>query len=642
MKEVVCFLLACITHYFALSQKTLPEFGKIDAKDILLKSCPIDPDAAAMNLFKTQEIELKATDFVSKLTIEKRVRIKIFKEAGYKYASIRIPYFSKKGVSKIKDLSGAVYNLDSAGNVTVQKLEKKDFFKERFEGNVGIINFTFPNVKPGSVIEFKYTKIEKNAWNVDPWIIQDDIPTLYASTTIITPVDAWVKEKIYGADTIQQDKEDLAKNRVKRVYQRENIKSFRPEPFMTSYKDNLLKVVFLVMPKGGVLMDMMMNPQFVWRTAGQGFLISSYYGKQIKKIIPGTEQLIDSAKKISSVSGTINFLYKEVKKRLPAKVEQTLDADDIIDAWNNKSANSTETNLIFLNLLEKANIKCYPILVSTRENGLVNTNFPSPGQLNGLDVVAVDSNKVYIMDASSKYQSFKNPPYNIMNRQGFLLIPNDMKWVTITNEDPLLKQNTNILATFKDSGTIEGDALLLSYDYAKSAALDSSDEDEKDDQFFDKKTQGLKIVSVTQKDAEDDTEPLTQNIKFSYEPQSSGDFFFINPQFLFLKKDNPFIKDTRNTDIDFGSNQQFSFSFMLIIPDTYQIEQLPQNMFVRAPDTSFFFKRIFSSDSTHILLKQTFEIKRSFFDKQDYPAIKEFFTRAYALMAEEIVLKKKK
>jgi hypothetical protein len=505
-----------------------------------------------------------------------------------------------------------------------------------------MVNFTFPNVKPGSVIEFKYTKVEKNIWSIDPWIIQDDIPTVYTSTTFITPTDAWIKEKIYGTDTIKQEKIELTKNRTKRIYERENIKSFQPEPFMTSYKDNLLKVIFLLVPKGGVLLDMLMAPRFVWKATGDQFLSSFFYGKQIKKTIPGTEQLIDSAKKIASVGGTISFLYKEVRKRLPAKVEQTLDADDIIEAWNNKSANSTEINLIFLNLLEKANVKCYPLLVSTRENGLVNTNFPSPGQLNGLDVVAVDYDKVYIMDASSKYQSFKNPPYNILNREGFLLVPGDMKWIAITDEDPLLKQNTNILAALNDNGTIDGDATLLSYDYAKSAALDSSDDDEKEDQFLDKKTQGLKIVSLNQKNAEDETEPLAQNIKFSYEPQRSGDFLFINPQFLFLKKDNPFKKDTRTTDIDFGSNQQLTFSLLLTIPETYQVEQLPKNMLVRAPDTSFFFKRIFSSDSIHILLTQTFEIKRSVFDKENYPAIKEFFTRAYALMEEEIVVKKKK
>jgi len=352
--------------------------------------------------------------------------------------------------------------------------------------------------------------------------------------------------------------------------------------------------------------------------------------------------LIDSAKKFPSVTGTIDFIYKEVKKRIPPKVEQTLDAGDIIDAWNNKSGNSTEINLILLNLLDKANVQCYPLLVSTREHGIIDIDFPSAGQLNGLDVIAVDYNKVFVMDASLKYQSFSNPPFNIMNRKAFLLLPAEMKWVMITDDRFLLKQNTSILATINDSGTVEGDASYIYYDYAKVLALDSTEEDEKEDRFFDKRTQGLKIISSTKKDAEDDTEPLSENIKFTYEPQNSGDFYFINPQFLFFKKNNPFTKDTRNTDIDFGCNQQINLIFQLRIPPSYQVAEVPKNIIVRAPDTSFIFSSVFSLDSTYIFLKQTFEIKRSDFEKENYSAIKEFFTRAYALMEEEIVLKKKK
>ena len=410
---------------------------------------------------------------------------------------------------------------------------------------------------------------------------------------------------------------------------------------MSSFKDNLLRAVFMLVPVGNFLIETSMSPRVVWTETGFKFFDSPNYGEQIKKIIPGTENIIDSAKKMPSIASTVDLIYREVKKRAPAKVEQTLTADDITDAWNNKTGNSTEINLILLNLLEKANVKCYPLLVSTRENGKVNTAFPSPGQLNGLDVLVVDFNTFYVLDASLKYQSFRVPPLNVMNREAFLLIPGDMKWVTITDERPLLKQNTTIIATVGENGIAEGNATNLYYDYAKSSVLDSSKE-ENEDHFFDKQTQGLKIIAVDQKNTDVDTDPLLQQIKFSYELQNSGNFYFINPQFLFFKRENPFTKETRNTDIDFGSNQQINITFQLNIPDAYKIEKLPGNILVRAPDTSFFFKRIVSSDSSYILLSQTFEIKRSFFEKENYSPIREFFTKAYALMQEEIVLKKKK
>jgi hypothetical protein len=110
---------------------------------------------------------------------------------------------------------------------------------------------------------------------------------------------------------------------------------------------------------------------------------------------------------------------------------------------------------------------------------------------------------------------------------------------------------------------------------------------------------------------------------------------------LSVKKESPFIKSSRNSDIDFGCNQELTLSLNLDIPSNYQVDHLPKNIIVRAPDSSFFFRRRFSTDSSQIFLSQTFEIKRSVFDKEDYPAIKEFFDRVFALMAEEIILKKK-
>jgi Domain of Unknown Function with PDB structure (DUF3857) len=647
MKKFVVFWYACWAASHALAQKDLPDFGEIAIADLRMKSCSFQPEAHAMILFDVQEIKFGLSDYDAKLVTERRVRIKIFDEKGYKSASIHLPYFSKKRVTKIKDLSGAVYNLDSNGNIIVQKLEKKDFFKEKSEDNLDIINFTFSNVKPGSVIEFRYTKIEKDMLQIDPWIIQKEIPTAYAATMLTTPSFSKIIEKINGIDSIPRKTVQASKRGIDqtiRTYFIENIRAFEPEPFMSSYKDNLLKVIFFLIPKSGFLINALTSPQVVWRFTGLNLLGSATFGGQIKKIIPGTENLIDSAKKIPSSAGKIRFLYEAVQKRIPASPEQTLYPDDIVDAWNTKTGNTAEINLILINLLQKADIKSFPLLVSTRDHGKVNMEFPSSGQLNGVDVLAADSEMVYIMDASIKYQSWENPPLNVMNRTALLLNPADIKWIMISDERPLLRQNTDILASIREDGNVEGNALLTYYDYAKSYMLDSTshDDDDEEDKFIDKKPAGLKIISAKLDSVLDATDPLVQNIEFSYEPQNSDQFYFINPQLLFFRKQNPFIKSFRNTDIDFGCNQKLTLVFQLTFPRGFQVEELPKNIIVRAPDTSFYFTRIFSSDSTHVFLSQIFEVKKPVFYKEDYPAVQEFFTRAYALMGDEIILRKKK
>lgn len=642
MKKLILFLFVAF-HLPAAAQTPIPEFGKIDKADLLLTSCPFESSATAMKLLDLQEIDFDYDYYGSKLVTEKRVRIKVFNEKSYKHATIRIPYYSKRRVTRIKDLEAIVYNLDAAGNVVTEKLDKKEFFKEKTEDNIGIINFTFPNLKPGSVIEFRYRKIEKDIARIDSWILQDEIPVRQAYCILTTPNTSRVFEKVLGADTIDQ-KKDFIENKtsrlVKRTYSRENIPSFREEPFMSSVKDNLLKVIFILIPHASFSTDLM-TPAVRWKIFGTTFLHSPFMEGQLKKNLKGAEPIIDSAKKITVIADRIRYIYEQVQKQIPEIGEQTAFPEDIMDAWENHNGSTAETNLALLNLLRKSGVTAQPILVSTRENGKINTDFPSPGQLNGLDVMARDSNEVFVMDASLKYQSPFVPPFNILNREGLLLNDEDAEWVTITDNRPLLKNLINITAIFTDSGYIQGSAYNIFYDYYKSMMLDSTSEDDKKN-YFNKKPDGLKMLSAAFENTQNDNQPLIQKLEFDYTGPNTGNYYFINPQFLMTANSNPFVQTTRHTDIDLGSRQELILKINLEFPDSiYTVDFIPGNILVRAPDSSFMYKRVVTQEKERVSYYQSFEINYPIFYKEDYPGVKEFFDRVYALMGEEIVLKKK-
>jgi hypothetical protein len=580
------------------------------------------------------------------MTTKRRVRIKIFNEKGYESASIHIPYFSKKHVSKIKDLKGIVYNIGPNGEIIMQRLEEKDFFRNKLEDNVGIISFSFPNIKPGSVIEYQYTEIEKDIISVDPWLVQDDIPTAYSTVVLITPITANIKQKYYGRDSIPEITDTLNRNhgdyaRTQRTYFTEDIRAFEKEPFMSSLNDNLIRVGFILVPERNFLFNAFSSPEIVWRYTGMHLLESPAFREQLNKTIPGTDSLINSANKMTSRSKKINMLFTAVQQRMPSGTEQTMHPEDIFEAWANKTGNTAEVNLILLNLLKKAGIECYPLLVSTRDHGRINTEFPGTGQLNGMDVVAVDSLSVYVLDASIKNQSYQYPPFNVINRKALVVYTRDVEWIMITDQRPLIRQRVNIQADLNTAGTITGHAEISYFDYAKLHVLDSTDNKDKEDKFIDKTPAGVRIISVHQDSMSNSYDPLVQQIEFSYEPESSDKFYFIKPQTLFLKNENPFIKEIRNTDIDFACNQSIEAIFQLNIPPGFNVEKLPKNTIVRAPDTSFLFSRFFSFDSSLIFMRQTFQINKPVFDKEDYQGVREFFTRVYALMEDEIILKRK-
>lgn len=628
-----------------IAQKNVPAFGEVDPAELTMTSCPFEADANAMKLFDIQETEYEPSAFGGKIRTQKRVRIKIFNEKGFSSATITIPYYSNRKNTKIEELKGIIINTDPSGKPETQKVEEADFFKDKAMERVGLIRFTFPGLRPGSIIEFTYTMTEKNRLYLDTWIIQSEIPTAYASAAVILPGFSGMRETVLGNDTAMgrtTEKITRGLDKVKKNFFKSNIPSFHPEPYMSSYKDNVLRMGFLFFPESGDYAENF-SASSLWKIPANMLLKSTVFDQQLKKVIPGTEKIIDTALTFIHIPDRIRYIFNTIKRRFPEKTDQTGAPDEIDQVWKSRSASSAQINMLLINFLQRSNISCYPMLVSTRENGKIRTDFPNFGQFNGMDVMAVDQGTIYLMDASLRYQAYDLPPLNILNREVFLLDPDNIRWIKITDDRPLLRQTTDIFAVLTKEGIVEGSASIKYYDYAKSLALDSTlrNNNSKDNKFFDKKFQGLKILTDKKENA-DTEDPLVQTIEFDYEPQQTGDFYFINTQLFSEKKLNPFTQTRRNTDIDFGCNQEFLLTIQLEIPETLEADHLPQNMILRSPDSSFAFTRIISLNRSMLSYSQKLEITQAIFNKEKYAGLFDFFSRVDALMSEEIVLKKKK
>jgi len=115
--QLILPILASFAHPALYSQDKLPEFGKPDMAELQLQYCPFDQDASAMNLLKTEDTRTDVDgiafrlNFKLKTTEERRVRIKIFNETGFKYASIIIPYSLESHTVKITNVEAYILTI---------------------------------------------------------------------------------------------------------------------------------------------------------------------------------------------------------------------------------------------------------------------------------------------------------------------------------------------------------------------------------------------------------------------------------------------------------------------------------------------------------------------------------------------------
>ena len=152
----VCILLFALQ---AHSQESL-KFGKIDIKDLEMTTYEPDSSAEAVVLWD---------EGISNLTYDqnrgffirhdRHTRIKILSTDGYDWANVTVTLY-KSGTNKesVGGLRAITHYLED-GKAKSVKMEKSAIFEEEVSESATNLKFTLPNVKVGSVIEYRYELI---------------------------------------------------------------------------------------------------------------------------------------------------------------------------------------------------------------------------------------------------------------------------------------------------------------------------------------------------------------------------------------------------------------------------------------------------------------------------------------------------
>lgn len=606
-----------------------------------MKECAFEPDARAMKILDYQETEITTERYEIKVKIDRRVRLKIFSKEGAKFADIRIPYLTEKTNTRIVDIVAYIFNLDSTGTrIEKQKLEKNQIFSTKTDDRISSLAFTFPDVKAGSIIEFRYTYIEKNPRRVEPWFFQSEIPTQLSVCKFVYSDDLVFDYRLTNTRAAKRES-NYKYPYIIETFAEENIAGFRSETMMSSAKDNLKRLDFSYVIPQGMLQTMMGTDK--WDLYTHFLVADPFFGKQIHLNIAGTEVMIDSAK-ILPIEERIHFICEKVKSNLVWDKTYSCYADDLNKVWKNRLANSAEINLSVLNLLLKSGIKAYPVLISTRDNGRLDKSFNSLGQFNGVDILIGDTVQFYVIDGTQKHIFYKIPPINILNRD-VLLINNDSlkgKWLTINDHRPLIKSEITINAALGKDASLRGNATISYFDYSKANILEKHKEKLEQKYLVTKENLDIVVDSLVEENTDNKLLPLVHKFMFTYKLSSTNDYYFLDPFFLSQLRTNPFINDNRNTDIDLGGNQSFKILHHITVPENYLIEDLPENVMIRSKDSSMMFSMEFTRNNNILQFHNFFEVSRPTYGKEEYPAIKDFFKKMFDALSERVVLKIKK
>ena len=311
MRKFLSIAFGLVISSVILAQKgkdnKIPAFGKVDKSELELKECDFDKKAEAMVLFDRGELSCVISGAGVYTDIEQHVRIKILSDKGKDKADIHIPFHSWAGDESIKDLVAQTYNLDASGNIVVTKVDKKLIYEKKLDKRFSEKVFTFPDVKVGSVLEYKYIRTNTGLVN---WTFQSSIPVKYSEFVVDFPAEIEIRSTPKCSRPYEKKFEETT-TRTTQFFAMRDVPALRDEPYILNDEDYLERIETRTVAYN--IEGRRTSLSVTWPMVIKALMQDEDFGVQLKKEIPRTAELDAELKNLSDPYVKMKTIHNYVK-----------------------------------------------------------------------------------------------------------------------------------------------------------------------------------------------------------------------------------------------------------------------------------------------------------------------------------------
>ncbi|MET0760481.1 MAG: transglutaminase domain-containing protein [Flavobacterium sp.] len=644
--------------------------GKVTIEELNEKVHPKDTSATAAVLFQVGKTHFEFSEVNGfEVVTEIDTKIKVYKKEGYNQADHSVSYYTGGNSSEIVSFSKAVtYNLIN-DKIEKTKLKSDGEFNEKKNKYWSQKKIAMPDVKEGSIIEYKIVIRSPFTSSFPEWSFQKNIPVNYSEYSTYIPeyyiYNARSKGYIFPKVTVTKQSKSITfaeKNRsggrpgqlvnttysqnkidyveTRTLYLAENLPALKEEAYVNNIDNYTASIQHELsgkkMPNSnyenfatdweGVVKKIYDNDDF-----GAELNKTGYFEKDIDAVLQG----------ITVRDEKITAIFNYVKSRMNWNEYNSYYCDaGVKKAYQEKTGNIAEINLMLTSMLRYAGLDANPVLLSTRSNGI--TIFPTRTAFNYV-IAAVEFNDALILlDATSKNTLPNILPLNALNWVGRII----RKDGTSTEVDLMPMSNSkeviNLMAEIDSQGKITGKVRDQYFDYNAFAFREKYNSISKDTYLekLEKKYQGIEIGEYESLNNKDLSKPVVENYSFAHTNavEIIGNKMYFSPMVFFAESKNPFTQETREYPVDFVFPHQDKYSISITIPEGYAIETLPQSKALSIQDNMANFKYNISSNGKQCQLLFTIDINQAIIGSEYYEALKSFYKEMVDKQNEKIVL----
>lgn len=664
MNKILLTLLLITFSCVTFSQKNSIKFGKIDPELLKMTTCELDSSAGALIISDIGDVYINYDDLNGfKINMIRHLRVKVFNSTAFDLAKFKLKCYKSGDLEeKYTRIRAASYNLNESGKMETTELSKDNIFTDRISNKEKSYNFSVPNIREGSVFEVEYTLTSKLFWQLPEWEFQTKYPTLLSELNVAVPEYFIYKRQMRGY--ISPSFTESKKNARSILFRDGNYTE------AVTYSENADKYVFINVP--ALYEEPFMNDISNYTAAIEFELAAIQFPRNYKDYTSSwdkIDKLLWNDEEFGVPLKRGFPLKKEaevLKMTIPDPMKRMIAAHEIIrnsikfdgrnslylskslnKVWENKTGKSSDINLLLISFLNECDIETHPVILSTRENGIINPAQIMLSKFNYVIAEAVIDSARILLDATDKKLTWNIIPEACQNGKG-RRVSRDSRlndWVDLNGKTP--NEETYFYQVKMDSsGNIKGNfSLMLSELQAVDAAEKIRNANTEEDYIneIEASFTGMYIDNYTIENLDDRTNPLIVKMDGGFRhsiDESVKDVIFFNPGMGALIDENPFKAETRMYPIDFIRPKINKVICMISIPEGYEVAELPQNMNLGMSEKRGYYRYNIVVNGNNIQLSAMLNINSSLITYDSYEELRELFNRIVAKNNEMVVLKK--
>lgn len=648
------------------------KYGKVSKVELMEKFNPKDSSASATILYKKHRVyylynKEKGFEVVTEIV----QKVKIYNQGGFDYATSEISLY--KGDSeeeKVTGLKGVTYNIEN-GEIIESKLGKGGIFKEELSKYRNQTKFTMPNIKEGSVIEFKYDIRSPFSHNIDEIPFQYKIPVKRIEVVVEIPEYYGFNPRTKGylpfSPKTSKKKGSITFNNKQRsggggfnttktsfsttkvdyitnisTINLNDVPALKDEKYVNSINNYRASIKYELahtkFPNSYFesytnSWDDVVDKIYKYDDFGGELAKTNYFKSDIDALING----------VSSNTERIALIFNYVKSKMNwNNYTGYTCSDGVRKAYKDNVGNVAEINLMLTSMLRYAGLDANPTLVSTRSHGI--PLFPTREGFNYVVCAVNIEGGNILLDATNKYAYPNILPERALNWFGRIIKKDGSSLQIDLMPVKKSKEMATIFYSLSDDGTANGkirnqfsdqNALRFRGNYT---GVDEDDYLEK----MENKYGGIEISDYEVKNMKDLSKLVTESYSFSFENafEAIGDKLYMSPLLFLTEDENPFKSEKREYPVDYSYPRFSKYMVNIQIPEGYQVETIPEAMAMGLPDNLGVFKYNISSKGNSIQVIINQEINSAIIPPRYYIALKEYYSKLVQKETEKIVLSK--